>query len=239
MKKIEIHTTQNVTIEYALASLPERMGAFFIDTCIIWAAIGLLNLIALIFGISSMVFFFITAVPIFFLYTLAFESLNNGQSLGKYFLKIKVVKLSNEKAEIFDYIMRWAFRMIDIYLSLGSLAVLLIYSSSRSQRLGDLLADTSVIKLLDKNRYHLKSIMKINDTNDYIPKYPEVIVFTEKEMLLIKETLERYTKYPSDGHKEAMDVLLQKIEDQLKIKHPRNITDFLKTLIKDYVFLTR
>lgn len=239
MKKVEIITTQNVTIEYVLASLIERAGAFFIDFVFIWAAIGLLNLIAFIFAINSLIYFYTTSIPVFFFYSLLFESLNNGQSPGKYFLKLKVVKITNGKIDIFDYLMRWTFRMIDIYFSLGTLASLLIYSSSRSQRVGDFFADTSVIKILEINRYRLSSVMKINEKNDYIPIYNEVVLYSEKEILLIKETYERYIQQPTKGHCEAMDLLIKKIITQLKIKPPTNTNDFIKTLIKDYVFLTR
>ncbi|MCX6231683.1 MAG: RDD family protein [Bacteroidetes bacterium] len=239
MKKIEIITTQNVTIEYELASLFERIGAFLLDFFFIWSSIGILNLISAIFSFNSDIFFFVTAIPIFFFYSLAFEILNNGQSLGKYLLKLKVVKLTNEKADFFDYIMRWTFRMIDIYFSLGTLAATLVYSSSNGQRLGDLLADTSVIKVLNKNRYMLQNVLKKNDVTDYEPKYPEVVSYTEKDMLLIKECLDRYVEHPTQGHKEALILLLNKIEAQLNIKIPKNAVEFLRTLIKDYVYLTR
>ena len=39
MKTIDIRTTQNVTIEYELASLRERLLAFFIDLVIVYMAV--------------------------------------------------------------------------------------------------------------------------------------------------------------------------------------------------------
>ncbi len=239
MKKVDIITTQNVTIEYSLASLLERAGAFIIDFLFIWVVIGILNLIAYILEINSLIFFYTTSIPVFFFYNLLFETLNNGQSPGKYFLKLKVVKITNGKIDIFDYLMRWSFRLIDIYFSLGSLAALLIYSSSRSQRVGDFLADTSVIKVIETNRYHINKIAKINENDSYLPKYKDVVLFTENEILLIKETYDRFIQQPTEGHIEAMNLLIKKIAEQLKIKTPENTNEFIKTIIKDYIFLTR
>ncbi len=239
MKKVEILTTQNVVIEYELASLFERAGAFFIDFIIIWALIGLFNLIAWVFSVNSLIFFYTTSIPVFLFYNLMFEILNNGQSIGKYLLKLKVVKITDGKADAFDYLMRWTFRMVDIYFSMGTLVSLMVYSSNRCQRVGDFFADTSVIKVLEKNRYSLNSILKINENSDYQPVYSKVTDFTEKEVLLIKETYDRYNEQPTKGHQEALDLLLRKICNHLEIKKPQDEKAFIKTLIKDYVYLTR
>ena len=239
MKKVEILTTQNVVIEYELASLFERGAAFFIDLIIIWATIGIFNLIAYIFSVNSLVFFYSTSIPVLLFYNLAFEILNNGQSIGKYLLKLKVVKITDGKTDVFDYLMRWTFRMIDIYFSLGTLAALLVYSSNKSQRVGDFFADTSVIKVIEKNRFSLNSILKINEKTDYQPVYIKMADFSEKEVLLIKETYDRYNEQPTKGHQEAFDLLMNKICNKLEIKHPNDKKTFIKTIIKDYVYLTR
>ena len=54
MKNIDIVTTQNVTLEYELADLRDRMIAFLIDFLIIWAIIGILSVIGFnIFYLSN------------------------------------------------------------------------------------------------------------------------------------------------------------------------------------------
>ncbi len=239
MKKIDITTTQNVTIEYQLAGVFERMGAFLLDLLImIFSYIILYFMLTGIFMVSQRVASFITYFPFLF-YSLFFEVINNGQSPGKMVLKIKVIKITGEKAGFFDYFMRWTFRMIDVTLTLGTLAALTISSSRKSQRIGDILADTTVIKLIDQNRFSLDRILKIDTLSTYTPMYPNVITFNEDEMLLIKETIDRFTNYPNQGHVNAINELIKKIEEQLQIKAPVNKIDFLNTLIKDYVALTR
>ena len=58
-------------------------------------------------------------------------------------------------------------------------------------------------------------------------------------MLLVKETLKKYIKYPNVAHKKAFDLLVEKITTELNLKTPKNKVDFLKTLLKDYILLTR
>ncbi len=238
MKKIEVITTQNVKVEYTLALYIERVLAFIIDQAIIWASILIIYLISRIFTSSSNIVYYL-GIPIFFFYNFMFESLNNGQSPGKYFLKLKVVKINGEKADVFDYMMRWAFRMIDIVLSLGTLATLLIISSSHSQRIGDFLAETTVIKVIGIRRVSLSKILNLNMQKKYEPSFPEVIKLTENEVLIIKETLDRFKKNKTEGHTKAITNLCDKIHKTLGIAVPENKTYFLTTIIRDYVFITR
>lgn len=240
MKKTDITTTQNVTIEYQLAGYFERLGAYLLDIVIMGLSIFILYLIFRgVFNLSESATFYLVYIPIFFFYTLAFETFNNGQSLGKMALKIRVVKITGEQAGFFDYLMRWTFRMIDIYFTLGTLVTLTVTSSRKNQRIGDLLADTTVIKLIDANRFSLERILKIDTLSSYSPVYPSVTSFNEDEMLLIKETVDRYNMYPNSGHKEAVNLLVDRIETQLQVKAPKDKTNFLNTLIKDFVALTR
>ncbi|MEO1437832.1 MAG: RDD family protein, partial [Bacteroidota bacterium] len=163
-----------------------------------------------------------------------------GQSLGKKVFGIKVVKLTGEAANLNDYILRWSFRMIDIYFSLGTVASLMIGSSPKHQRLGDLLGDTAVIKVRSSFHLKLQDILKINSLENYEITYPDVRQFTEKEMLFIKNTVNRYQRYPNEAHRKAINELSYKMVRLLKLEAPpRDKTLFLKTLIRDYIVLTR
>jgi hypothetical protein len=51
--------------------------------------------------------------------------------------------------------------------------------------------------------------------------------------------LKKTTQYPNEAHKRAFDLLVEKIATELDLKIPKNKVDFLKTLLKDYIVLTR
>ncbi len=59
-------------------------------------------------------------------------------------------------------------------------------------------------------------------------------------MLLIKNIIARYRSYPNQAHQEVVNQLVEKLQQELDINEiPRNKIEFLKTLIRDYIVLTR
>ena len=108
MSSIDIQTTQNVTIEYELASLRERAIAFFIDSIIVLVAYtAFLILVAFAIRSSSwenrMVWYMLYGLmPILgiTLYHFFSEILADGQSWGKKALGLKVVRLDGRRTKL-------------------------------------------------------------------------------------------------------------------------------------------
>lgn len=241
MKNIEIITTQNVVLQYELASLRDRILAFVLDIILLTVAVLMLTgIVSGIFAGSEALLtiglFMVSCVFIF--YSLAFESLNNGQSLGKMAMKIRVIKLAGGHATFSDYAARWAFRMIDIYFSLGGVALILIMSSSKAQRIGDIIANTAVIKTVPNVDIDLHGLLAIHNTS-YTPKYQQAKKLQEQEALLIKTTLERYRKFENVSHAEALTMLAERVREILGIDDAGEPTVFLRTVLQDYIVLSR
>lgn len=241
MKNIEITTSHNVTIEYKAAPLIYRIAATLIDWAIMTAAAFILILIlGPLFQTALGRFFgWIIASPVILFYMPLWEIFNNGATPGKLALGIRVIKINSEPISIYDYVMRWVFRAVDISLSFGTLGMLTIISSPRNQRIGDYLADTTVVKVSRTDRISLNKILQLDALKDYEPVYRGVTALSEQDMLIIKEVADRYIQYPNPGHKKALDETILKLENILGIKAPPKKTEFLYTLIKDYVTLTR
>ncbi len=239
MKTIEINTSFNVIIRFNLANVFERGIAYLLDMLIIWAVIGILMLFlgSLSPGNPYLVYF--VAIPLMGSYTLLTEILYNGQTPGKMAMRIRVIRLDGQRTRLSDYFMRWIFRLVDIYFSGSLLAILMISTSPKAQRLGDILADTCVIRIRERADTSLAAIVKLNNREDYSATYPEVTQFTETEMLTIQECLERHKQFPNENHVRALNLLVETIEEQLRIRCTTEKTEFLKTLIRDYVMLTR
>ncbi len=250
MKTIDITTTQQVTIEYELAELKDRVLSYVIDNLIISAVWLLLYLIfsAAFYteftlvendGSRSMVYYMLPLFT-FILYHFLSELLMDGQTLGKKAVGIKVIKLNGKEGTASDYFIRALFHFIDTVLSVHVLGAIMILSTDKSQRLGDLAANTAVIKVKFNLRFRLEDIMKINSLADYEPLYPDVRQFTEQDMLLIKSVVARNREYNNSSHKEAINILVRDLMLKLDIvEQPKDKIYFLKTLIKDYIVLTR
>jgi uncharacterized RDD family membrane protein YckC len=239
LQSIDILTSQNVTISYELAGLQDRIFSFIIDYIA-------LNLIAFLLGTvlnmfaDNTVVYFVVYIPVTLFYSLISEILLNGRSLGKIALGLKVVKIDGITPSLSDYFVRWAFRVIDIVFSLGAVACMTISSSPKRQRIGDMIANTTVIKTNPKQNLTLADILNIRSLDNYTPQYPGIKSFTEQEMLLLKEVLDRYNRYDNKAHSDALHEAVYKVMHRLGMnKIPEDKIGFIKTLIKDYVALSR
>jgi uncharacterized RDD family membrane protein YckC len=241
MKNIEIKTTQNVVLQYELADLRDRVMAYLIDMACLGVGLGIISAIGFsIFAGTSETVFAIFLSCIFIFYSLGFEVLNQGQSIGKKALRIQVIKMAGGHATFADYAARWVFRMVDIYFSLGGIAAILISSSSKSQRIGDIVANTAVVKLTPKMDLTLKDLLTIHSQDSYKPEFLQAKQLREEDVLLIKTTLGRYRQFNNLAHDEAVDLLAGKIKEALNLEDVQVANDrFLQTVLKDYVVLTR
>lgn len=243
MKTIEVKTTQNVVLEYELADLRDRAVAFMIDLVVIFLAIMVLSLIGFAgFGFQDTAadVFGILLLCVFLFYSLVLEVFNNGQSVGKMAMKIQVIKTIGGQATFADYTARWVFRMIDIYFSLGGVASILVASSAKAQRIGDIVANTAVIKLVPRMNLKLNDLLAIRSQDSYKPTYMMAKQLNEVDVLLIKTTLERYRQFKNLAHQEAVEMLADKTRSAMNVTQSGpNDVQFLQTVLNDYVVLTR
>src|ERR1700688_3805678 len=121
MNTIKITTSQNIELEYDLASLGERIAGRIFDTLIIGAYVLLLFYFFSPFRYDSfrslqVLTIVLSLLPIIF-YDLLSELLMNGQSVGKRIMKIKVISLDGGRASFGQYVIRWLFRLVDFTLT--------------------------------------------------------------------------------------------------------------------------
>ena len=82
--------------------------------------------------------------------------------------------------------------------------------------------------------------MKINTLKEYTPQYPQVKQLSEEDMLFIKNALSRFRTHRNDAHRAAIAELSAHLIKVLDIEHVKgDNVHFLKTLIRDYIVLTR
>lgn len=233
MERIEVITSHNIVVRFELASLIQRVLATFIDLVILF---GYTVVVMMVF--QSTLFFWLLVFPVWAFYHLAFEVFNKGQSLGKKILKIRVVSLQGRTAKVNDYLIRWVFRLIEVLPSLGSIALIFLSSSEKNQRIGDILANTSVVKQKNENEVRLESIEKLESKENIL--YPNITQFNDSDMLLVKEAISRYMENPHDKNKAVLDQLTQSILDKLNVQlKNQNQIDFLNQVLFEYVLLTR
>lgn len=235
MKKIEFEDNQGVVLQYTAAGSLERVAAFVIDYVLLAVLIFFLALLentigsTLSAGLSAVLFAF---------WSLLQERISGGRSLGKWILGLQVVKLDGSDLRFDDSVQRWVMRIVDVILSSGTVAILSIEASPRAQRIGDVLADTTVVKTRNL-RLSLKSLLSLDELAGEKSHYPQAVGLEEKEVLFIQEALERYKKNTHLEHKELLEELSKRICHTLDISPANEPRVFLEQLMRDYVRLTR
>lgn len=237
MQNIEINTTQNVRITYEVAHLGDRMLAFVIDAAIVG---GFALSCLIVFSADTFAYYLLAVPPVAF-YQLISEITLKGQSIGKKALNIQVVKLNGTEAKASDYFFRWIFRALEIPLSFGTLATIFIATSKRGQRLGDLVSETSVIRIKPTRRMQFYEMMRNFQTeSSYTPQFPQVKQLTETDMLFVQSVILRQQKHKNKAHEQILNELSTNLRQQLHIdaKELSN-QKLLTTLLRDYIVLTR
>ncbi|MDQ1098662.1 MULTISPECIES: RDD family protein [Chryseobacterium] len=245
MSQIAINTSQNVNINFNIASVGERMLAFIIDLLIkvayvivvLYLFFGILDLGRLLAGMDrwSVIAIYIALTFPVYIYPVILESLMEGQTPGKKVMKIRVVKIDGYQAGFGDYMIRWVFRIIDTSFA-GVIGLISMIVSKNNQRLGDMASGTAVISL--KNSINISHTILENLNEDYIPSFPQVIALSDNDMRIIKDNFMKAIR-TDDRH--VINRLSEKIKSILKldIDHSKMTErQFINVIIKDYNYYT-
>ncbi|MEG0697894.1 MAG: RDD family protein [Algoriella sp.] len=233
MNKLLVNTPQNVQIEYNIASLGKRILAYVID-----AILRLILLYALLYfadlfpkqdswmemGIDRIIYFIVL------LYPLILEILLNGQTIGKLIMKIRVVCLDGNRANNFDYFLRWVIGIVEIYLFFGMIALITAIINKNGQRLGDIVANTCLIDLNPKLDLSQTIFADVSET--YKIRFPEVYRLSDRDINIVKEN---FTSALKTNNYDVLLKLTRKLEEIMDVKSDGlgNI-DFIQVIIQDH-----
>lgn len=234
MQTIQVRTTQNVFIHYPLASVGDRILAYLLDQLILVVFVIAVGLLLFYGEIESYwVWILFIGLPVL-LYALLFEIFMDGQTPGKRVLNIKVIRLNGTPASIGDYVLRWIFALIDLKFLSGAIAVILIAAGGKGQRLGDMVAGTSVIKQVEQKEITAQEVFVVANT-EYQPVFAQAIQLNENDIDLIQRALEVNRDI---GNSQPMLAITEKLRTQLGIQTDMPPVKLLYTLIKDFNHLT-
>jgi hypothetical protein len=193
------------------------------------------------------------------IYHVTLEILMNGQSVGKKIMSLRVVDELGGKPSISQFIIRWLLRVSDVWmliililfiqlfqssdpvtififiLAFGFLItdLVLVVSSKKGQRIGDILAHTILIRTNTKSNIEETVFQEVADS--YVPSFPQIMQLSDKDINAIKSILETARK---KGDFYMASNASEKIKNHLKIESSLSPFDFLDTLLKDYNYLS-
>ncbi|MEP6617347.1 MAG: RDD family protein [Ginsengibacter sp.] len=260
MPIIEIATPFNIDLEFEIADFHKRLFAYMFDFILL--LLFFISMKYLYYGgfntgrqllLSHVGIDILTISLPMLLYSLVSEVLMHGQTLGKKLMGIRVVSLEGGEPTLGQYLLRWMFKAYEwpfmfgytffsresiiVYVLitgfLGLIVVAIIAVTKKSQRIGDIAANTVVV--------NTKSTLTVNDTvfmdiqqPDFIVKYPEVLKLTDRDINTIKNVLNHYYKTRNAVTSRRV---ANKVQQVLAIQTELFSVDFLEKLLADYNYL--
>ncbi|HLG03305.1 MAG TPA: RDD family protein [Bacteroidia bacterium] len=236
-----IITSQNVIINYETANIGERLIARLLDLIFFVAYLGVFYfLLENFIGFSGdndpkfgSVIAILIPVPVM-TYTLWAESLFNGRSLGKLIMGLKVVKTDGSPAGVGEFAYRWISRIFEgeILSIFTCLALPVAMVSDKSQRIGDMIAGTIVIKT--KQRSSLRNTILSQIHPQYQVVFPQVANLSDRDMNTIRDVM---TQAFDTGNHRLLEYLGAKIKSVMGVNpNPQQLptVQFLNIVLADY-----
>lgn len=217
-----IETPEHVELQFALASVGNRFLACVVDHTLQLLALTIVS--TLTYNLSAgarrlgsrmasgveegnlwmMAALVLVMFTIFFGYFTFFETVWNGQTPGKRWLKLRVIQEDGRPIGFFAAFARNMLRLADmIPPPFYSLGVLSIFASSRSKRLGDFVANTVVIKERSAEAPKFEEVFTSDEIDTAMRRVTKAVDFhgdirvvTETEMQVVENFLRRRYDIP-------------------------------------------
>ncbi|HEX7334703.1 MAG TPA: RDD family protein [Pyrinomonadaceae bacterium] len=155
-----IETPERVPLHFALASIGNRFIACAIDHAIQALALGLIAIASAVLASFSFIERTVSGAPkwviavmiifvflIFAGYFAFFEWIWNGQTPGKRWLKLRVIREDGRPITFWEAAVRNLLRSLDMMpLPFYSIGLISVFSTNRDQRIGDMVAGTVVVR---------------------------------------------------------------------------------------------
>lgn len=142
----KVDSPEGVQLELTLAGLGTRMIAQMLDWLIkLGVGLGLLLLLEPSRLGSTVLLVSLTLVS-FFGYELFFETIWSGRTPGKRASRVRVVMADGSPVTFTAALVRSLLRIVDFLPTLYGLGAILVFVTSKNQRLGDLAAGTIVVR---------------------------------------------------------------------------------------------
>jgi uncharacterized RDD family membrane protein YckC len=176
--RLTIQTPEGVSFHLPLAGPVSRSLAWMLDACCVLVAYQAANVLISLMGIISSDISLAFATVTFFIirtgYGIIMEWYWQGQTIGKRFLGLRVMDLNGLRLQPSQIIIRNLLRAVDslpLFYLVGGLACL---ATVNGQRLGDLAANTIVIRTGQELQPDLDLIQETNRYNSLI-SYPYLV----------------------------------------------------------------
>jgi uncharacterized RDD family membrane protein YckC len=200
--KLTIETPEQTPLEFPLAGIGSRFLAIALDTLLQMAAMWVIGIVLILMAIPLSRFFagigaWAFAIIIFSIFSIQFgyfalfEALWNGQTPGKRWTHLRVIKDSGRPISAYDAILRNLLRIVDALPTLYATGLITMLISRENKRVGDYAAGTVVVH--EKPLQAVGSIWNVPPTSALAQAMPlsSSAQINPEELQLVEAFLER------------------------------------------------
>jgi uncharacterized RDD family membrane protein YckC len=234
MGTYSVETPESVEVSFELAGPGSRFCGLLIDMLLMWLVVFIVGIVAMCagapfieavdsqvddeFGAWMLAVVLVIVMLVLFGYYAIFELLLNGQTPGKRYLQIRVMRDDGTPATALDIVIRNLVRIVDalpgVYVVGGMTALL----HPQSKRLGDIVAGTIVVKESEPD-------FRAAQDHKHGPRPVEIQVtyaaLDAEERRLVRGFLQRRIQLLPD----AREHLAQGLAQRLHARHGGDISD--------------
>jgi uncharacterized RDD family membrane protein YckC len=235
--KLTIETPEQTVIEFPLAGIGSRSLALAIDSAL---QAGAVITVAIVAGLLAYAGFFpdvgkqwtyalliVSAFLIEFGYFAFFEAVWSGQTPGKRWTHLRVLKDSGRPISAQDAILRNLLRIVDSLPSLYAIGIVTSLISSQNKRLGDYLAGTVVV--------HEKPMQSgqllWEESSTLLAAGAQTRRLSPAELQLVEAFLDRRSSFPDDVRRSMARQIVDKLNNgsapQDSIPDPEKYLEYL------------
>ncbi len=189
--QLSIETPEQVSIRFAVAGLGSRFLAIVADTLLQLACYTVLGITLVLVASSAsrqrlgshlstpaaekwfIAVFILVNFLLYWGYFTLFEAFWRGQTPGKRWLRIRVIKDSGRQITFFEALARNLVRVIDLLPSIYLVGAVTMMCNRQHQRLGDLVAGTLVVHERGQQQGARNNVTRTITAGLYQPPEPE------------------------------------------------------------------
>lgn len=222
--KLTIETPEQTSLEFSLAGVGSRFLALALDTLIQLIGFLLLLITGMLLAAGNLPFWpggwtWATAVLVILVFGLYygyfafFESIWNGQTPGKRYTRLRVIRDSGHPITVYDAIARNLLRIIDQIPGVYAVGIATALISPQNKRLGDYVAGTVVV--------HEKPFEEVQPSWEVVERPGSVVYNTGRlsldEFQLIEAFLQRRSHLSDAVRQQTARQIAERVADKLGI----------------------
>ncbi|HSJ35287.1 MAG TPA: RDD family protein [Acidimicrobiia bacterium] len=236
--RMRIDTPEGVSIEVTLAGLGSRFGAALVDLLIQGVLLLTLTLALSLAGsvVSGDLGVFLLGIGTLLIvvivigYYVIFEALNGGRTPGKAAMGIRVATVDGTALGLGAVTLRTLMRLVDFLPGFYAAGAIAIAVTARNQRLGDIVANTIVI------RHRLPSVPTDEGSPAGAPIQGwDVSAVTASEVALIRRYLQRRSDLTAEADRRLASDLAGRIRPRVPAGSGLDDKEFLEQVLTEKV----